>query len=139
MTFTWKWSYQNECGYRFDRGEIEVHRENERFGLRDYQRRIFNGDDEAFQRNVLDSIGGAIARMSDGPNRWTPALYEAFSEYWKQRHADACASLQAMQLRHPDVTFDAVEPFIIPRPIYWNNERNRFENEPFYEAQGARQ
>jgi hypothetical protein len=132
--FTWKWSYQNTSGHRFEAGEIEVHRENDRFGLREYQRKIFNGDDAEFQRNVIDPIGGAVARIDGAPNRWTKALYEAFTVYCRDNDFAARQSLERMRAEHPDFTFDEPEPLAIPRPIYWDYETNRFETEPFYEA-----
>jgi hypothetical protein len=131
--FDFKWSYQNRAGYRFDGGEIETHRE---LGwLAEYRRQNFNGDDAAFQRNVLDAIGGAqihwTNRTGDAWNRWTAELYAAFVADVRKCHADAVAHTADMRAKHPDVTFEDW-PLIVPRPIYWNDANGRFETEPFY-------
>lgn len=130
MTFTWKWSYQNRAGYQFDGGEIEVHREN--VWVRDYQRSTHNGDDESFQRNVIDPIGGAIVR--NHAHRWTPELYEAFKAYWTASYEADRKCRDEFRAKHPDVEFNVIEPITIPRPIFWNDDAGRFETESFYQG-----
>jgi hypothetical protein len=134
--FTWKWSYQNRAGYRFEDGEIEVHRE---LGwLEAHMREGFNGDAAAFDRNVISAIGGAQVRWDNRPydeagrwRHWTAELYDAFVAFLQQRHAVDAESLRRMREKHPDVKFDDCV-LVLPRPIYWDDAAGRFETEPFY-------
>lgn len=132
-SFHFKWSYQNRAGYQFADGEIEIHRE---LGwLAEHRKSIWNGDDESYQRNVLDAIGGAQVhwtnRSGDAWRRWTPELYDAFVADVKRNHADAVAQTESMRAKHPDVKFED-HALVIPRPIYWSDAAGRFETEPFY-------
>jgi hypothetical protein len=137
-SFAFKWSYQNRAGYQFSDGEIETHRE---LGwMETYRRQLFNGDDDAFKRNVLDAIGGAQVhwtnRSGDAWRRWTPELYAAFVADVKRSHAESIAYAQALAAKHPDVDWSEAlnRPLVVPRPIYWNDDAARFEVEPFYKG-----
>lgn len=72
ISFDWKGSYQNEAEYGV-RGHstvrtIEAYSEC-RFGLLEYQRKHYNGDDAEFERIMVARQGGVLVRSVDKPYR----------------------------------------------------------------------
>lgn len=100
ISFAFKCSYQNEVeyeviGHPFVK-RIEAYSEC-RFGLLDYQRAHYNGDNAEFERTMVARQGGVLIRYVDKPywdtktywndHRFPQDLYSAFVQWLKDQHA----------------------------------------------------
>jgi hypothetical protein len=107
----------------------------------DYMRSTFNhnGDNTAFERNILSRQGGAVICSVHGdrdryPYRWTPEAYALFVGERYRMHADYMVK-HAKKAKKYGADWPDAEPMRpIPRPIYFDRDSNRYEVEPWFNS-----
>jgi hypothetical protein len=137
IRFEWKLSYQDICEYRAYGStsirSIEVYRGQSH--MLEYIGSHYNGTKEQFAADILARQNGCKITYREGfndyPYRWSQSEYAEFVEYLRAKHAEDVRITEKYQAEYPDVKFDAIPPFVAPRPIYWNQEAKTWFEETF--------
>ena len=152
ISFQWTVSYQNEVEYKvfghpFVR-RIETYSEC-RFGLLEYQREHYNGDDAEFERTMVARQGGTLVRYVEKPYRDTETywkdhrfpqdLYSAFVQWLKDERAKYLREHEQHRVRggYTKEEYPPCERYPIPRPMFYNPETKGYEVEPWFTPEMA--
>ena len=99
--FRWTCSYLGVVDYEITDG-TGTYRAELRREASDYERGIYNGDEDQWQREVVASIGALHRYIS---TEWIPdETVRAFNEWRAQKHASTIAEMKAQPHRYGDPT-----------------------------------
>jgi hypothetical protein len=140
MTFEWKCSYLDEREYRVYGDTclrtVELYRGSPH--TLTYMAGIYNGTFEEFTANVSARQNGCVVRSRDCQGkedhqyRWTADEYQRFVDFLRANHTEEVKTRNEFIAKYPDVTFDPVEPFAAPVPMYYDMDAKTYKPEPWY-------
>lgn len=110
--FSWTCSYMGCAEYRV-LGDGAPYLIEVRRSVSEYQRSIFNGTEDEWEREIIASIGG-VRRYSDPCTALSPAVVEAFNHWRAAEHAERIAELRSDPERFGEL--DPSDPSLQPPP-----------------------
>jgi hypothetical protein len=112
--FRWKCSFMGTIDYEVF-GDGETYRIGVRRSASDYERSIFNGGDQEWQRDVVSAID--LVRRSSSPSQpLSPETVAAFNAWLLAEHEASIAKMKAKPERYGFLAED--DPLLrAPRPV----------------------
>jgi hypothetical protein len=109
--FRWASSYQGEVEYEVWAPGEAVYRVELRTVADDWMRRGYNGDDEEFRREVVETVG-LLRRKHDCGRGIPDAVVDAFNTWRLEEHRTQLAKLRAAPERYGEIADD--DPLVKP-------------------------
>jgi hypothetical protein len=135
MEFKFKCSYLDQCEYSvYGHSKVkEVEEYNAPQHTLDYYRSIYNHTTpNCFENDVLLRQGGV--KCGYFAEHWDMEVWDAYCAFKRKNHEDAVAYHYKMIEKYGTDWTGELPVLVIPRPIYYDREKHRWETENWYQA-----